>query len=53
MTVFSPRDDEELDVVKQIVARSYEFATGQTVDGVLRHVAVHKQDNQIYRTDSC
>lgn len=26
--VFSPRDDEELGVVKQVVARSYEFATG-------------------------
>ncbi|MEM6596283.1 MAG: hypothetical protein AAF672_15965 [Pseudomonadota bacterium] len=26
--VFSPRDDDELRAVKQIVARSYEFATG-------------------------
>ena len=26
--VFSPRDEEELDVVKAIVQRSYEFATG-------------------------
>jgi len=29
--VFSPRDDEELEVVKSIVTRSYEFATNQTV----------------------
>ena len=28
----SPRDDDELNVVKQIVARSYEFATGQSFD---------------------
>ncbi|WP_421979887.1 phospholipase [Roseibium sp.] len=27
--VFSPRDDEELEVVKRIVARSYEHATGK------------------------
>lgn len=26
--VFSPRDDQELDAVKTIVTRSYEFATG-------------------------
>ena len=32
MMVFSPRDDDELEVVKQIVARSYEFATGKSVD---------------------
>ena len=32
MMVFSPRDDDELNVVKQIVARSYEFATGQSFD---------------------
>ena len=25
--IFSPRDGEELDTIKQIVARSYEFAT--------------------------
>lgn len=30
--VFSPRDEDELGVVKQIVARSYEFATGQSID---------------------
>ncbi|MEM9910969.1 MAG: hypothetical protein AAF922_09305 [Pseudomonadota bacterium] len=29
--VFSPRDAKELDVVKQIVARSYAFATGQSI----------------------
>lgn len=29
--VFSPRDDSELEIVKQIVARSYAFATGTTV----------------------
>ena len=29
--VFSPRDIAELEVVKKIVARSYEFATGSTV----------------------
>ena len=28
MMIFSPRDESELDVVKEIVARSYEFATG-------------------------
>ena len=27
--IFSPRDEDELTVVKQIVARSYEFATGK------------------------
>lgn len=30
--VFSPRDDDELETVKQIVARSYEFATGTPVE---------------------
>lgn len=29
--VFSPRDAEELHTVKRIVARSYEFATGEVV----------------------
>ncbi|MEM7171959.1 MAG: hypothetical protein AAF530_17455 [Pseudomonadota bacterium] len=29
--VFSPRDDAELDLVKKIVATSYEFATGNSV----------------------
>ena len=29
--IFSPRDEEELTVVKKIVARSYEFATGSEV----------------------
>ena len=29
--VFSPRDDDELESVQQIVARSYEFATGNPV----------------------
>ncbi|MEM1237190.1 MAG: hypothetical protein AAGI10_09485 [Pseudomonadota bacterium] len=29
--VYSPRDEEELTVVKKIVARSYEFATGTPV----------------------
>ena len=29
--IFSPRDHSELTVVKQIVARSYEFATGSEV----------------------
>ena len=29
--VFSPRDDIELEVVKEIVARSYEFATGENL----------------------
>ncbi len=29
--VFSPRDDDELEVVKSIVTRSYEFATNQEV----------------------
>ncbi|MEM6465921.1 MAG: hypothetical protein AAF679_05395, partial [Pseudomonadota bacterium] len=29
--IFSPRDEEELSIVKQIVARSYEFATGEQV----------------------
>lgn len=29
--VFSPRDDDELEAVKKIVARSYEFATGNSV----------------------
>ncbi|MEO0946392.1 MAG: hypothetical protein AAFY06_16490 [Pseudomonadota bacterium] len=29
--IFSPRDEEELSVVKQIVARSYEFAAGVQV----------------------
>ena len=31
--VFSPRDDDELEVVKKIVARSYEFATGKNIQG--------------------
>ena len=30
--VFSPRSYEELDIVKQIVARSYMFATGKEVE---------------------
>lgn len=30
--VFSPRNDDELETVKQIVARSYEFATGNAVE---------------------
>ncbi|MEM9277880.1 MAG: hypothetical protein AAGA76_04855 [Pseudomonadota bacterium] len=30
--IFSPRDEEELTVVKKIVARSYEFATGRVVN---------------------
>lgn len=30
--VFSPRDEIELETVKQIVARSYEFATGKMVE---------------------
>lgn len=30
--IFSPRDDEELTVVKQIVAKSYEFASGIPVE---------------------
>lgn len=30
--VFSPRDDAELDVVKQIVAQSYTFATGKKIE---------------------
>lgn len=30
--VFSPRDEGELETVKQIVARSYEFATGAPVE---------------------
>ncbi|MEM9351192.1 MAG: hypothetical protein AAGA47_13110, partial [Pseudomonadota bacterium] len=29
--IFSPRDDDELTAVKRIVARSYEFATGNHV----------------------
>ena len=29
--LFSPRDDGELDVIKGIVARSYEFATGKPI----------------------
>ncbi|MEM1073775.1 MAG: hypothetical protein AAGI36_04945 [Pseudomonadota bacterium] len=29
--VFSPRDDTELEVVKEIVARSYKFATGKSI----------------------
>lgn len=28
--VFSPRDDEELEIVKSIVRKSYEYATGET-----------------------
>ena len=31
--IFSPRDEDELAVVTQIVARSYEFATGQQIPG--------------------
>lgn len=30
--VFSPRSDEELEIMKQIVARSYTFATGKEVE---------------------
>lgn len=30
--VFSPRDEDELRIVKQIVTRSYEFATGNTAE---------------------
>ena len=30
--VFSPRSDEELEITKQIVARSYMFATGKEVE---------------------
>ncbi|MEM9591235.1 MAG: hypothetical protein AAF967_07845 [Pseudomonadota bacterium] len=29
--IFSPRDEEELTVVKRIVARSYRFATGELI----------------------
>ncbi|MEW2915525.1 luciferase family protein [Ruegeria sp. ANG10] len=29
--IYSPRDEDELDTAKKIVARSYEFATGQGV----------------------
>lgn len=29
--IFSPRDEKELTTVKQIVARSYEFATGEQI----------------------
>ncbi|MEM7796832.1 MAG: hypothetical protein AAF579_20570 [Cyanobacteria bacterium P01_C01_bin.118] len=28
--VFSPRNDEELETVKAIVRKSYEYATGET-----------------------
>lgn len=31
--VFSPRDEEELEVVKKIVTRSYEYATGALGNG--------------------
>ena len=31
--VFSPRDDDELVTMKQIVAQSYAFATGNAADG--------------------
>ncbi|MEM8794006.1 MAG: hypothetical protein AAGE61_00455 [Pseudomonadota bacterium] len=31
--VYSPRNGDELETVKTIVARSYEFATGRRVDG--------------------
>ncbi|MEM9342606.1 MAG: hypothetical protein AAGA87_06140 [Pseudomonadota bacterium] len=30
--IFSPRDDDELNVVKSIIARSYEFATGTRIE---------------------
>ncbi len=32
--VFSPRDDDELDIVKTIITRSYEFATGMSLSTV-------------------